>query len=270
MARDIIVQFHTKKEDFKMATKVRYVNSSSGLNVRKTAAGTKVTTLNNGDLMYDISGVSNVTASLNGTSYVWVKVHYFKTGTTTEEGDGWVTVKNTTTISTTIPTKSKVLNSNSSLKQYEQLINARYIHNYLKGNNWSDNAIYAVLGNMEAESTINPGKWESADDTSKGYGLVQWTPATKYIDWLSSGEEKSDIDNQLARILYEVKNSLQWNSRKHSPTMSFSSFTTSTKACSILAEYFVRCYERPSSVDSKVAKRQSNATKWSTLIGYLL
>ena len=36
-----------------MAT-VRYVNSSSGLNVRDSAAGTKVTTLNNGDLMYDI------------------------------------------------------------------------------------------------------------------------------------------------------------------------------------------------------------------------
>lgn len=45
-----------------MAT-VRYVNSSSGLNVRDSAAGTKVTTLNNGDLMYDIPGVANVTAS---------------------------------------------------------------------------------------------------------------------------------------------------------------------------------------------------------------
>ena len=41
-----------------MAT-VRYVNSSSGLNVRDSAAGTKVTTLNNGDLMYDIPGVAN-------------------------------------------------------------------------------------------------------------------------------------------------------------------------------------------------------------------
>lgn len=252
-----------------MAT-VHYVNSSSGLNVRSTAAGTKVTTLNNGDLMYDIPGVSTVTASLNGTSYVWVKIHYYKTGTTTKEGDGWVTVNNTSTVSTTVPTKSKVLSSNSSLKQYQQLINARYIHNYLKNNGWSNNAIYAVLGNMEAESYINPGKWESTDDTSKGYGLVQWTPATEYTNWLSSNEDQSDIDNQLDRILYEVKNKLQWISSKHSPAMSFSSFTTSTKSCSILAEYFVRCYERPDSVDSKVASRQSNATKWSTLIGYLL
>ena len=63
-----------------MAT-VRYVNSSSGLNVRDSAAGTKVTTLNNGALMYDIPGVANVTASLGGTSYVWVKVHYYNPGT---------------------------------------------------------------------------------------------------------------------------------------------------------------------------------------------
>lgn len=136
-----------------MAT-VRYVNSSSGLNVRSTAAGNKVTALNNGDLMYDISGVSNVTASLNGTSYVWVKVHYYKSGSTLEDGVGWVTKNNTVTVSTSIPKKAKVLNSNSSLKQYEQLINARYIHNYLKNNDWNDNAIYAVLGNMEAESYI--------------------------------------------------------------------------------------------------------------------
>ena len=34
-----------------MAVHVRYVNSSSGMNVRSTAAGTKITALNNGDLM---------------------------------------------------------------------------------------------------------------------------------------------------------------------------------------------------------------------------
>lgn len=251
-----------------MAT-VRYVNSSSGLNVRNSAAGTKITTLNNGDLMYDIPGVANVTASLGGTSYVWVKVHYYKTGSSHEEGNGWVTVKNTMVVSTTVPTKSNVLSSNSSLKQYEQLINARYIHKYLKDNGWSNNAIYAILGNMEVESYINPGKWESTNDTTQGYGLVQWTPATDYIDWLAGGKEKSDIDNQLGRILYEISNNLQWISSKHSPSMSFSSYTTSTKSCSVLAEYFIRCYERPSDVSSKISARQNNATKWSTLIGYL-
>lgn len=58
-----------------MAIKVRYVNSSNGINVRSSAAGTKVTALDNGDLMYDVQGVANVTKPLDGTSYVWVKVH---------------------------------------------------------------------------------------------------------------------------------------------------------------------------------------------------
>ena len=39
-------------------------------------------------------------------------------------------------------------------------------------------------GNMEAESGITPGKWEVPEEDSKGFGLVQWTPATKFIDEL--------------------------------------------------------------------------------------
>ena len=71
-----------------MATKVRYA-PSGGLNVRSSAAGTKILALNAGDLMYDIAGVAEVTKSLNGVSYIWTKVHYYKVGTTTQEGDGW-------------------------------------------------------------------------------------------------------------------------------------------------------------------------------------
>ena len=138
-----------------MAVKVRYVSATGGVNVRSTAAGTKITTLNHGDLMYDIAGVSNVTASLNGTSYVWVKVHYYAYGNSTTEGEGWVTTTHTSVVSTTVPNKSQVLCSNSLLKQYQRLINARYIHNYLRNKGWKHNAIFAMLGNMEEESSIN-------------------------------------------------------------------------------------------------------------------
>lgn len=253
-----------------MATKVRYVSSTSGINVRSTAAGAKIATLNYGDLMYDVPGVATQTASLGDTSYEWVKVHYYPYGTSTSEGEGWVTVSNTTVVSTVTPTKSKVLNSNYLLKQHERLINARYIHKYLKDNGWSNNAIYAMLGNMEEESSINPGKWEVTNNTSKGYGLTQWSPSTKYTSWLPTGSIISDIDNQLARILYEVLNdNLQWVKSQMSPNMTFSEFTTSNKSVSVLAEYFLRCYERPSDAESKVATRQANAAKWKTLIEYL-
>lgn len=253
-----------------MATTVRRA-PSGGLNVRSTAAGTKVATLNEGDLMYDIAGVAAVTKPLNGTSYVWIKVHYYKsTGNTTVEGEGWVTKSNAAAISTKAPAKSDTYSSNADLKQYQMLVNARYIYKYLLDSGWTSNAIFAVLGNMEVESTINPGLWENHDTTNSklGYGLTQWTPSTKLTDWLGK-KEKSDIDNQLSRLVYEANNGEQWTSSYHSPALTFSEFIASTKTCSTLAEYFVRCYENPKNVDSKVLDRQTNAKKWSTLIGYL-
>lgn len=250
-----------------MSTNVRLVNSTKGLNVRSTAAGTKITTIKDGDLMYDIAGVSKVTASLDGTSYVWVKVYYYKS-CASEEGEGWVTEDGTRVCSRGLPARKSVICSNDALEQYQQLVNAGYIYKRLRENSWSDNAIYAILGNMEVESTINPGKWEVENNTELGYGLTQWTPATKYFDWLPSGAAQGDIDNQIDCILYEVANKLQWDSSKHSPAMSFSFFVTSKKTCSELAEYFVRCYEQPANVDKKVAARQTNANKWSKLLGY--
>lgn len=242
---------------------------TGGLNVRDNPAGNKVVTLNAGDLMYDIPGVAAKDAVFNGTNYTWIKVHYYKSGTTTEDGEGWVTKSNTTQISTTAPSKSSTYSSNSVLKQNEMLVNARYIYKYLHDKNWTDNAIYGALGNMEAESAINPGRINSS---SKAYGLTQWKPDTKLTDFLEQEglTGKSDIDNQLRCLADEAANERQWISSKHSPTMKFSDYIASTKSCSTLAEYFLRCYENPSSVSSKVAARQSHAEKWKTLIGYLV
>lgn len=245
---------------------------SGGLNVRSAAAGTKVATLNEGDLMYEIAGVAKVTKALGETSYVWVKVHYYQSSTKpATEGDGWVTTTHATIISTTKPSKSDTFFSNSRLKQHEMLTNARYIYNYLKNAGWGNNAIYAMLGNMEAESTINPGVWYglNSTDTSQAYGLVQWKPSTKLTNWLAAENKSDTISNQLERILYEVANGKQWQEEKHSPTMSFATFTTSTKTCDVLAEYFLRCYEAPGNESSKAPERMANAKKWAKLIGYL-
>ena len=247
-------------------TNVRYA-PDGGINVRSSAAGTTVITLNAGDLMYDVPGVATVTKSLNGTIYEWVKVHYYKSDDEAHEGDGWVAKKTTTQVSTSVPSKSQVIKTDANLEQFQMLTNARYIFKYLRDNGWSKTAIYAVLGNMEVESYMSPGKTE---DGGTGYGLVQWTPPSKLTDWLGSGADKSDIDNQLKRILYEAKNNLQWDSSLHTPKMTFSNFTTSDKSYSVLAEYFVRCYEQPRNVASKVAARQKNAKKWSTIIDLLL
>jgi len=257
-------------------TKVRYANSG-GSNVRNSAAGSVIITVDQGNLMYDIPGEKTVIAKLNGTTYTWVRVYYYKIekDNSTTQGSGWVAMSTTTEVSTSVPGKSSVISSNTKLKQNQMLINARYIYNYLIKNKkkWSNNAICGMLGNMEMESTINPGHWQDEKvNTAKGYGLTQWTPSTNYTNWLGSGKTPGDIDNQLERILYEVTHeNEQWVSGNYSPSMSFADFTTSSSSTTALAECFLKCYEKPTDQSSSVIKnRKDNASKWSTLIGFLV
>lgn len=99
--------------------------------------------------------------------------------------------------------------SNSYLTLAEMKVNAQYILDYLRDKGWTKNAICGMLGNMQTESTINPRIWQSlnANNTSGGFGLVQWTPATKYINWANAQNlEVANMDSELKRILYELEN----------------------------------------------------------------
>ena len=153
--------------------------------------------------------------------------------------------------------------SNSYLTQRQMASNAQYILDYLRTRGWTKNAVCGMLGNMQTESTINPGIWQSlqANNMNVGFGLVQWTPASKFINWANeNGLDYLDIDSQLKRILYEVENKIQWYSTSNYP-MSFSSFTQSTQTPSYLAAAFIYNYERPASY-STLSARQSQATYW--------
>ena len=140
--------------------------------------------------------------------------------------------------------------------------NAQYILDYLIAKGWTKNAICGMLGNMQRESTINPGIWQNLDEgnTSLGFGLVQWTPASKYINWCSSnGLEPSSMDSNLKRILWELENGEQYYSTDSYPE-SFSEFTKSTKSVTYLASAFLHNYERAGV--SAESERQNNAQYW--------
>ena len=86
-------------------------------------------------------------------------------------------------------------------------VNARYIFNYLKAKGWTKNAICGILGNMQRESTISPARWQNGAEgnMANGFGLTQWTPATKYFNWAEKNSlYPIDMDSQLTRILFEV------------------------------------------------------------------
>lgn len=142
-----------------------------------------------------------------------------------------------------------VVSRNGFLVRAEQEENAQYIMSYFTKRGWTKNAVAGMLGNMQTESTINPGIWQSlyVGWWSGGYGLVQWTPATKLKRWCdSNGYKYNTMKGQLARIQYEVDNEIQWIKRPDiGMNLSFKEFSKSTKPPEELARYFIRCYERP-------------------------
>jgi len=95
-------------------------------------------------------------------------------------------------------------------------------------------------------------------------GLVQWTPYTKYTNWILPSDP-STMDNNLSRILYEVANNIQWGAGIYgTPPYSFQEFTQSTESAYDLAINFLKYYERPASLNYS---RGTQAEYWFTYLG---
>lgn len=155
---------------------------------------------------------------------------------------------------------------NRYLSKSEMQNNASIIYNTLKGRGWSTNAIAGILGNMESESTINPGLWQSMDSSniSGGFGLVQWTPSTNYTNW--ANEKGYDITNgagQLEWIDEQTEPKGQWIATDAYP-LSFAEFKTSTQTPEYLASAFLKNFER-AGVEVE-EKRRTQARSWYNYI----
>ena len=165
-----------------------------------------------------------------------------------------------------------VVNEYGTIGQSGMENNAGIILAYCTDNGWSINAISALLGNMQAESGINPCRWENDNvgNLRGGFGLVQWTPATKLINWVSDqyadgllpSDDYTEGDNQIARIQFELENGLQY-----SPTVqfreSFAEWSVSNNNPGYLAAAFMENYEKPLDRSWKVQiQRSRNARRW--------
>lgn len=139
--------------------------------------------------------------------------------------------------------------------------NVDIIAAYFYARGWTINAIAAMVGNMEGESYINPGQWQhgfpvEGGPEGVGFGLVQWTPWTKYSNWAGT-DWRTNYDKQVERIQYELVNGLQWEQR-HGFTETFQEFSVSTASVDTLAEMFFWCYEYGTWDSSRI----SNARYW--------
>lgn len=142
--------------------------------------------------------------------------------------------------------------------------NAREIANYWAASEVevSLEALCAMLGNMTAESGINPGAWQGYTvNYKKGYGLVQWTPATNFTDWAKErGLDITSGDAQLDRIAWELANHKQYYPTGKYP-LTFAEFMASEESPEYLASAFMRNYERPASYSGE-GQRRANARYW--------
>lgn len=164
-----------------------------------------------------------------------------------------------------------------TLTTAEKQINAFYIFQALIRKEWTPEAVAGLLGNMEHESALNPGRWQSdkVGNTSGGYSLTQWTPGSKYINWCTDQglSDPSEMDNALARIVWEVENNAQYAATSGYPE-SFREFTESTKSPYYLACAFAWNYERSATVlygteaekEALRQKRGGSANKWYELL----
>ena len=71
---------------------------------------------------------------------------------------------------------------NTALNSEEMKVNAKFVWNYLGSRGWSLDAVCGMLGNFEAESTINSNRVENSQKDrcpnwgNYGFGVAQWTP----------------------------------------------------------------------------------------------
>lgn len=168
------------------------------------------------------------------------------------------------------------ISNNRTLNQKEMEHNARLIAITLHRAGFTIQAIAAMLGNMQSESTINPGRKEDVDFDEQlekdpdwvydwrewGLGLTQWTPGTKLIDFADSkGKAWDDGYLQCERLIYERDNNIQWFSNPSAPIvnppLTFFQFSKSKINVKTLANYFLWYYEHPAETIQPIRAEQA-------------
>lgn len=153
------------------------------------------------------------------------------------------------------------IKGNRYLSTGEMQNNAQIIFSTLTGIGWTKNAVAGMLGNMQVESTINPGIWQNLNpNPSLGWGLVQWTPSTNFTDWAAAnGYANDDGDAQLIWIDTVTASVGQWIPTTQYPE-TFGEFKVSTQTPEYLADCFLKNFERPEEIDQP--DRQRYARYW--------
>ncbi len=88
-----------------------------------------------------------------------------------------------------------------AISSVEGTANIKAVYNYLHPLGYTDNCIVGILGNVMAESGLNPWLWENNTyNPNNGYGLFQFTPGSEYINasWIPDYAPNTDPSQAVA------------------------------------------------------------------------
>lgn len=168
----------------------------------------------------------------------------------------------------------------------EAFENALMTYDILASSGWTLNAICGLLGNIGHESAYNPWRWQSdnvlrSTDTSiiehgsVGYGLVQFTPAGKYIGNANAMENgfyapnfsdiPGDPDDGTSQLVYIDKYGDYYATTSY--PLSYEKYKKSYDTPENLAAAWLYNYERPSDPSATLSARQASARYWWNILG---
>ena len=140
--------------------------------------------------------------------------------------------------------------------------NATEFYNYFTNKGATIEAICGMLGNIQRESTLNPGI-KQGSSTSLGWGLIQWTPSTVLTNWCKTyGYNWYDGSAQCERISCEgegTKGAGGYWLPTHDYPYSWSEFIALTDVAEATKAYL---YERERAGIGALDLRLKYASEW--------
>lgn len=213
------------------------------------------------EMVYTGGTGSGVTMGAHSSRYAFAKQVSINTYTSTASAWTYLYRDLTQTVS-----DHKWYQSNDYLDEYGDYMtdNAYMVYSYFIKLGFSYAAIAGLLGNMQQESTINPGLWQNG--SGPGYGLVQWDPSTNYTDWADDqGIDRDDPDEngdgqcELINLCEDVGQWIQTSSYSYTwyEFSQLSDYEEATKA-------FLYEYERAG--EAALSNRLEYAAYWYDII----
>lgn len=146
--------------------------------------------------------------------------------------------------------------------QSKQENNATEFYNYFTNKGATIEAICGMLGNIQRESTLNPGI-KQGSSTSLGWGLIQWTPSTVLTNWCKKyGYNWYDGFAQCERIWCEGEGTKGASGHwipTHDYSYTWSEFTALTDVAEATKAYL---YERERAGIQALDLRLQYASEW--------